>query len=87
VSTFAIRTDKNACLGHDPDGRHIYTIHRDAWLTFPDWESAARYALEAVGASWRVIELSPEGTFKCPHCQRTTPHEHIVDRKGYVHDC
>jgi len=35
----------------------------------------------------RVIELSPEGTFKCPHCQRPTPHEHIVDRKGYVHDC
>lgn len=25
------------------------------------------------------------GTFNCPHCERNFVHQHIVDKKGFVH--
>lgn len=31
-----------------------------------------------------LAEVDPQGSMACPHCGRTTPHQHVVDRKGYA---
>ncbi len=32
-----------------------------------------------------VADLSKNGTFNCPHCERDFEHQHVLDKKGYVH--
>lgn len=43
-------------------------------------------ALKKIGIAAGYMTVEPEGTFACPHCGVATPHEHVVDRRGVVHD-
>lgn len=84
---FLILTDYDILYGKDG-----YSISSrgpiDESKCFNSEEDADDAADSITDHSYSIINISemyPSGTVNCPHCERKYEHQHIIDRKGYVH--
>jgi len=68
---------------HDPldqiDGHMQASLSRDP-------ETQGERIKKLYKAAEHPAAPAPMGTFKCLHCGKDSPHQHLIDRKGNVHD-
>jgi len=58
--------------------------NRRAFDTGIEWCLDCQSVMDEKG-NFIPYHLTNRGTTKCPHCPRDYPHQHSIDRKGFVH--
>ncbi len=89
---YLIKTDYGVLYGKDgysvlPPERSEKFERIDENKCFDDEDEAHEAAEDITDHSYKVVEVSglSLGSTKCPHCGRTEIHQHVIDRKGFVH--
>lgn len=54
---------------------------------FDSYKEAQITADEILESHYEIVRTDElaVGTFNCPHCERDYIHQHIIDKKGFVH--